>query len=137
MRLLLNIINIPPDLSSLLSELSNTVNEGKSEEWWQKINLPGQKKIKVMQWTTWEHIIHRIPLATINLHLYFSLCFVFICLFSQTFSKYPKYHKMGCFMYGNICSSCMIQIQLRFERHLTVHQLFLNMWGAQNHRRQC
>ena len=27
--------------------------------------------------------------------------------------------------------------QLRFERHLSVHNVFLNMWGEGNHRRQC
>ena len=29
------------------------------------------------------------------------------------------------------------QAQLRFERHSSVQKMFLNMWGAQNHRRQC
>ena len=31
---------------------------------------------------------------------------------------------------------CICCAQLRFERHLSVHKLFLNMWGAQNQSRQ-
>ena len=107
-HLLLNIINIPPDLSSLLSGLSNSVNERKSEEWWQKINLPGQKKIKVMQWTTWKLIIvHGIPLP----RLIFTFTFRRVLRLSVCFHKHskntPNIIKMSCFIYGNICSSCM------------------------------
>ena len=108
MRLLLNIINIQPGLSSLLSSLSNSVNEGKSDEWWQKINLPGQKKIKVMQWTTWKLIIvHGIPLP----RLIFTFTFRHVLCLSVCFHKHskntPNIIKMSCFIYGNICSSCM------------------------------
>ena len=35
------------------------------------------------------------------------------------------------------CSKRLIcEAQLRFDRHLRVHKLFLNMWGARNYSRQ-
>ena len=40
-----------------------------------------------------------------------------------------KRHGAGQAGAGGYCRA-----QLRFERHLSVHKLFQNMWGAQNHR---